>query len=315
MALFGLSWKWKQKNMLKNKRWMNVLVIMAANFLLAFSSAFFLIPMNIVNGGMNGLSLIFFSWFAIPVDLTTAILAWSFFFIGLIILGKKFSAQTFLATILYPIFLFLLIRFVGPEWIGFSIDIDTHRLLASIFGGSLVGIGIGMSFLVGGSTGGFDVVMLIGQRYFDWKASVTSFLIDAIIIVIGMFTFGIISGLYGVISTVLTSVMIELVFVGLSKVYLVTIVSNKHQVINQFIIDKLSRGSTIYQAKGGYLKQTQDVIQVAIQRQEYYVLKQMVAETDPSAFVIITQARAILGLGFDPLSVALPTFNKKGKQA
>lgn len=301
--------------MLKNKRWMNVLVIMAANFLLAFASAFFLIPMNIVNGGMTGLSLIFFSWFAIPVDITTAILAWSFFFVGLIVLGKKFSAQTLLATILYPIFLFLLIRFIGPDWIGFSIEEETHRLLASVFGGSLVGLGIGMSFLVGGSTGGFDVVMLIGQRYFDWKASVSSFVIDAVIILFGMFTFGIITGLYGVIATVLTSMMIELVFVGLSKVYLVTIVSRQHESINQFIIDKLSRGSTIYQAKGGYLQQPQHVIQVAIQRQEYFLLKQMIAEKDPSAFVMITQARAILGLGFDPLAVALPTFKKKGKIA
>ena len=299
--------------MLKNKRWMNILVISVANFLLAFASAFFLIPMNIVNGGMTGVSLIFFSWFAIPVDLTTAILAWSFFFVGLIILGKKFSAQTFLATILYPVFLFLLIRFIGTDWIGFSIEEETHRLLAGVFGGSLVGLGVGMSFLVGGSTGGFDVVMLIGQRYFDWKASVTSFIIDAVIIAIGMFTFGIISGLYGVVSTVLSSVMIELVFAGLSKVYLVTIVSSQHQLINQFILDKLSRGSTIYKAKGGYLQQPQEVIQVAIQRQEYFALKQMIAQTDPTAFVMITQARSILGLGFDPLSVSLPTFKKKGK--
>jgi uncharacterized membrane-anchored protein YitT (DUF2179 family) len=301
--------------MLKNKHLLNVIVIAIANFLLAFASAFFLIPMNIVNGGMTGLSLIFFSWFAIPVEITTAILAWSFFFLGLVVLGKKFSAQTFLATILYPIFLFLLLRFVGADWIGFSIEEETHRLLASVFGGSLVGLGIGMSFLVGGSTGGFDVVMLIGQRYFDWKASVTSFVIDAVIIAIGMFTFGIITGLYGVISTVLTSVMIELVFVGLSKVYLVTIVSSQHQLINQFIIDKLSRGSTIYQAKGGYLKQAQEVIQVAIQRQEYFLLKQMVANIDPSAFVMITQARTILGLGFDPLASALPISKKKGKVA
>jgi uncharacterized membrane-anchored protein YitT (DUF2179 family) len=271
--------------------------------------------MNIVNGGMTGLSLIFFSWFEIPVDLTTAILAWSFFLLGLMILGKKFSAQTLLATIFYPIFLFLLIRFIGTDWIGFSIEEETHRLLASVFGGSLVGLGIGMSFLVGGSTGGFDVVMLIGQRYFDWKASVSSFVIDVVIIAIGMFTFGIITGLYGVIATVLTSVMIELVFVGLSKVYLVTIISSQHALINQFIIDKLSRGSTIYQAKGGYLQQPQNVIQVAIQRQEYFLLKQMIAEKDPLAFVMITQARAILGLGFDPLSVSLPSFKKKGKMA
>jgi uncharacterized membrane-anchored protein YitT (DUF2179 family) len=299
----------------KNNRLKNILVIAVANFLLAFASAFFLIPMNIVNGGMTGLSLIFFAWFAFPVDVTTAFLAWSFFFVGLVILGKKFSAQTLLATILYPIFLFLLIRLVGIDFIGFDIEDETHRLLASLFGGSLVGLGIGMSFLVGGSTGGFDVIMLIGQRYFDWKASISSFVIDVVIILLGMFTFGIVSGLYGVISTVLTSVLIELVFVGLSKVYLVTIVSSKHVLINQFIIDKLSRGSTIYAAKGGYLNQPQEVIQVAIQRQEYFALKQMIAQTDPSAFVMITQARSILGLGFDPLSVALPTFKKGGKKS
>ncbi len=299
--------------MQKNKKWVNVFIIVIANLLLAIASAFFLVPLNIVNGGMNGLALIFDFWFGWPVELTTAILAWSFFLVGLIFIGKTFSAQTFLATILYPLFFFLLLRYVGPNWIGFDADQETHRLLAAIFGGSLVGIGIGMSFLAGGSTGGFDVVMLLGQRFFEWKASITSFAIDVVIIVLGMFTFTIVSGLYGVISTVVTSVMIELVFVGLSKVYLVTIISKEHHVINQFIIEKLERGSTLYPAKGGYSQQPIQVIQVAIQRQEYYALKQFISQKDPSAFVMISQARSILGLGFDPLSAPLPSFKKKAK--
>ncbi len=299
--------------MQKNKKWVNVFIIVIANLLLAIASAFFLVPLNIVNGGMNGLALIFDFWFGWPVELTTAILAWSLFLVGLIFIGKTFSAQTFLATILYPLFFFLLLRYVGPNWIGFDADQETHRLLAAIFGGSLVGIGIGMSFLAGGSTGGFDVVMLLGQRFFEWKASITSFAIDVVIIVLGMFTFSIVSGLYGVISTVVTSVMIELVFVGLSKVYLVTIISKEHHVINQFIIEKLERGSTLYPAKGGYSQQPIQVIQVAIQRQEYYALKQFIGQKDPSAFVMISQARSILGLGFDPLSTPLPSFKKKAK--
>ncbi len=297
--------------MLKNNNLRNIILIIFANLLLAFASALFFVPMHIVNGGMSGLSLVFLSWFNIPVDVTTAILAWSFFFIGLIFLGKTFTAQTFLATLLYPIFFFLLVRYVDPLWIGFSPEEETHRLLASIFGGGLVGLGMGISFLAGGSTGGFDVIMMLGQKFYEWKASVTSLVIDIVIIGLGMFTFGIVVGLYGVIATVVNSIMIEIVFVGLSRVYLVTIVSSKPKEINQFIIEKLERGSTIYMAKGGFKQQPLEVIQVAIQRREYFLLKQKIAEVDPSAFVMINQARAVLGLGFNPLTHSVPTLKKK----
>jgi len=297
--------------MQKNNTFRNTMMIVIANALLAFASALFFVPMNIVNGGMNGLSLVFLSWFNIPVDVTTAILAWSLFLVGLVFLGKTFTAQTFLSTLLYPIFFFILVRYVDPNWIGFSPEEETHRLLASIFGGGLVGLGMGLSFLAGGSTGGFDIVIMLGQKFYEWKASVTSLVIDVIIIGLGMFTFGIVVGLYGVIATIVNSIMIEVVFVGLSRVYLVTIVSSKPKDINQFIIEKLERGSTIYMAKGGFKQQPLEVIQVAIQRREYFLLKQKIADLDPSAFVMINQARAVLGLGFNPLTVSIPSLKKK----
>ncbi|MFZ9139690.1 MAG: YitT family protein [Bacilli bacterium] len=297
--------------MQRNNLIRNSLLIIIANFLLAFASALFFVPMNIVSGGMNGVSLIFYSWFAIPVELTTAMLAWFLFFIGLIFLGKTFTAQTFLSTLLYPIFFFIFVRYVDPTWIGFSPEEETHRLLASIFGGGLVGLGMGLAFLAGGSTGGFDIVMMLGQKFYEWKASVTSLVIDIVIIGLGMFTFGIVVGLYGVMATIVNSIMIEIVFVGLSKVYLVTIVSTKSKDINQFIIEKLERGSTIFPAKGGFKQQPLDVIQVAIQRREYFALKQHIATVDPTAFVMINQARAVLGLGFNPLHTPLPSLKKK----
>ena len=297
--------------MQKNNTFRNTMMIVIANALLAFASALFFVPMNIVNGGMNGLSLVFLSWFNMPVDVTTAILAWSLFLVGLVFLGKTFTAQTFLSTLLYPIFFFILVRYVDPNWIGFSPEEETHRLLASIFGGGLVGLGMGLSFLAGGSTGGFDIVIMLGQKFYEWKASVTSLVIDVIIIGLGMFTFGIVVGLYGVIATIVNSIMIEVVFVGLSRVYLVTIVSSKPKDINQFIIEKLERGSTIYMAKGGFKQQPLEVIQVAIQRREYFLLKQKIAEVDPTAFVMINQARAVLGLGFNPLTVSIPSLKKK----
>lgn len=302
--------------MQKNKTIINVLLIIAANALLAMASALFFLPLGIVNGGMNGVSIIVLEWFDLPVEITTALLAWGFFFLGLLFLGKRFSAQTLVATIVYPIVFFLLVRFDGPSWIGFQVEEETHRLIAAIMGGSLVGVGMGLSFLAGGSTGGFDVLMLLFQRFFEWKASVTSFLIDAVIILLGMFTFGIINGFYGIIATVLTSVMIEVVFAGLSRVYLVNIISSKSKEINQFIGEKLERGSTIFLAKGGYQQKPLEVIQVAILRREYFLLKDQIASLDPQAFVIINQARTVLGLGFHPLKMPLPNlFQKKEKQA
>lgn len=285
-----------------NMKWIkNIIIVIVANGLLAFGAAFFLVPMNIVNGGMSGVSLLLLSWFQWPVELTNALLSWFFFILGFILLGKSFSAKTLVSTILYPIFFFIFLRFIGSEWIGLEMDNETHRLLASLFGGSFVGVGIGMSFLAGGSTGGFDVVMLAGQKYAEWKPSLSSFVIDAVIIFLGMITFGVLTGLYGILSTVATSIMMELVFTGLSRIYTVTVISKEHQKINQFIIEKLERGSTLYPAKGGYSQQPLEVIQVAIQRQEYFLLKQMISQVDPNAFVMIAQARSIHGLGFDPL--------------
>jgi uncharacterized membrane-anchored protein YitT (DUF2179 family) len=287
--------------MLKNSWLKHTLMITLGNGLLAIASAFFLIPLRIVNGGMNGIAIVLNAWLAWPIDITTAVMAWSLFFLGYVFLGKSFSIRTFLATILYPIFLFIFLRFVGENLLGFSLTNDTHILLASIFGGGLIGVGVGLSFLAGGSTGGFDVVMLMGQKYAGWKPSIISLFIDGIIIVLGMITYGVIAGLFGILSTIITSWMIEMIFAGYARVYMTTIISSKPLEINRYILESLERGSTIYPAKGGYSQQPLDVIQVAVNRQEFFLLKQKIAQVDPQAFVMMHPAQSIHGLGFNPL--------------
>jgi uncharacterized membrane-anchored protein YitT (DUF2179 family) len=298
----------------KKIRYKQILLIAFGNGLLAIASAFFLIPLRIVNGGMNGIAIVVNAWLSWPIDLTTAGLAWFLFFLGFIFLGKSFSIRTLLATILYPIFLFLLLRFVGEEFLGFSITNDTHILLASIFGGGLVGIGIGVSFLAGGSTGGFDVVMLMGEKYAGWKPSITSLVMDGFIIGLGMLTYGVIAGLFGILSTMITSWMIEMIFAGYARVYMTTIISSKPQVINRYILDQLERGSTLYPAKGGYSQQALEVIQVAVNREEFFRLKQFIASVDDQAFVMMHPAQTIHGLGFNPLMLP-PLVKSKPKKA
>lgn len=292
----------------------NVVMIIIGNIIFAFASAFFLVPMKIVNGGMSGVGIILQELFDTPITITTTVLAWGFFLLGLILLGKKFTATTLLATIVYPLALFIFIEFVGVDLIGFSIDSDAHKLLASFFGGAFVGIGVALTFLAGGSTGGFDVITLSFHKFFEVKASVTSLIIDGIIITAGIFVFSTINSLYGIISIIASAVMIELIFVGFSQTYFVTIISEKHEVINQYIIRELERGSTFVPVQGGYSLKPYQMIQVAISRAEYFELKEMIASVDPLAFVVFSQVRSINGLGFNPFPVSAKSVSKGTKK-
>jgi uncharacterized membrane-anchored protein YitT (DUF2179 family) len=278
----------------------SISILIFANILLAFGTTFFLAPLNIVNGGLSGIAIIFKELWQWDLDVTTAILAWVLFALGWVTLGKSFSLKTFLATITYPLFVFVFIRFLGVDLLGFEVDNDVHRLLASLFGGSLVGLGVALAFLAGGSTGGVDVIILLLKKWFDVGTSQSAFVLDVIIIGFGMLVFGLINGLYGVLSTVMSSVVIELVFVGGSKMYWVTIISKQAKTIQTFIHDSLERGSTIVHAVGGFSQKPFEMIQVAIHRQDYYALKEHISRIDPKAFVIFSQARAIHGEGFDP---------------
>jgi len=287
------------------------LLIFLGNVMLAFSSAFFLVPMQIVNGGMNGVALILFTIYQWPIDLTTLIMAWSFFILGIFLLGKEFSLKTISATVIYPLFLFIFLRFFPTNIFEFILENDTHRLLAAIFGGALVGLGVALSFLAGGSTGGFDVIVLSLKKFLEVKVSISSLMIDTLIIMAGMTTFSLLLGLYGIISIVVSALMIELVFVGFSKTYFVTIISKESLKINAFILQTLERGSTLIPAKGGYSEAAFELIQVAINRSEYFTLKQFIATVDSKAFVVFSQVRSINGQGFEPFTLTSPLGKKK----
>ena len=298
-----------------HKQWIvSFLQLLVANLLLAIGATFFLAPLNIVNGGLSGLAIIFKASFNWDLDFTTAIFAWLLFLLGWVTLGKSFTMKTLFATITYPLFVTLFIRFIGIDILAFEAANDVHRLLASLFGGAFVGLGVSLAFLAGGSTGGVDVLILLSKRWFDWNTSVMAFVIDVIIIGAGIVVFGFYNGLFGILSTVVSSIVIELVFVGGSKMYWVTIISNHTEPLLTYIHETLSRGSTIVSATGGYTKKPYNVIQVAIARQDYFQLKQAVSERDPKAFVIFTQARSIHGEGFDPFPLSPIRKLAKGKK-
>jgi len=287
---------------MKKKILLPIIQLLLANAILGVGTVFFLVPMQVVNGGLSGIALVVNEEFGFPIDLMTAILAWVLFIIGFLTLGKTFALKTLLATITYPLFVFIFLRLIGQDIIGFDLDEPIHRLLAAIFGGGFVGLGVALAFLAGGSTGGVDVIILLAKKLFDIKTSVTSFFVDVIVIMLGMLVFGLLIGLYGIISTIISSLVIELVFVGFSRSYQLDIISTQWEKINDYILHHMKRGSTIVPIRGGYTLKEKYQIQVIIPRTEYFALKQMIATIDADAFVVIHQVRTVFGEGFDQLA-------------
>ncbi len=289
----------------------NAGLIVLGSLIIAVSTGMFLVPGNIINGGLSGIAIILKAVWQIPVDITVGILSVFLFILGWVILGKKFSFNTLISTIVYPIALSFILRVIPENPIGFDTGNDMHLLLAAIFGGALLGLGVALTFLAGGSTGGVDVLYFIFKKYFDVKQSVSSFTIDATIIGSGMFAIGIIPGFYGIISAFISAMVIEMVFIGLSSSFLGTIISTKSDEINRFILQDLERGSTIIPVKGGYAGVDYKMIQVAFDRKELAKLKEFIAEVDPKAFAIFTNVKSINGYGFEPFPQRLNGRNKK----
>ena len=179
------------------KRIINSLVIILGDFLLAVGIGLFILPYNIDNGGVTGISVIFNKLFDPAIFIS--ILNWILFFVGWIFLKKEFAVKTLLSTLVYPVFLNVLYHSSLAEVMKTDIN---DPLLAAILGSVLVGVGLGLVYKVGGSSGGLDVISVMLNKYKGIKISLSTFMLDSIIVLVGTFTVSIGAGLYGIIAII-----------------------------------------------------------------------------------------------------------------
>ena len=197
----------EEKNKKVLKSFWSIVNILFGTFLLALGDGIFLVPFSIVSGGISGISILLSSAGFLTVDIWSYIIMWSLFFLGVIFLGLKFSLSTLISTIFFPIFLSLILRTnIATGLIslllhdGMSIInnngniivsnlelMDVGRLLViGVIGGSLAGLGCGVTFNGGGSTGGLDILVFIINKYTNIKTSVLSFTLDGLIVFSGI---------------------------------------------------------------------------------------------------------------------------------
>ena len=286
----------------------NLALVIVGTLILAFGCAIFVVPFDLVTGGVTGLSIIIdhITKSAIPIDILIGVITWGLFFLGLFFLGWDFAIKTLASTIVYPMSISLFLHLVSPDVLGgvFYIQGSTHAdialIISALFGGLCVGTGCALTFLGGGSTGGVDIIAFILCKYFKkWKSSNVIFIIDATTVVLGLFVIGdLILTLLGIIAAWVAAMVIDKVFIGRGQAYTAQIVTDKPDEINLAIRHEVIRTTTIYTAIGGYSGQEKTVVSVTFTMRQYALLMNIIKRIDPTAFVTITRAHEINGEGF-----------------
>ena len=287
----------------------NILIIIVGTLILAFGTSLFMLPYDLVTGGVSGYAIVLTQIIPpeiLSVELIITILTWTMFFLGLIVLGKSFAMKTLISTIVYPIGVALFSNITNENFLGGFFNLNTSEysgvgvLLAALFSGVLVGLGCALSFLGGGSTGGVDVIAFVICKIFKrLRSSVVIFVVDASAVLLGMFVIkDFVISLLGIVSAFVAALVVDKVFIGGSKAFVAHIVTEKPEEINKLVIEKLDRTSTVIEAKGGYSGADKKMLMVSFSMNEYAELMNIINKTDKDAFMTVNQAHAINGEGW-----------------
>ncbi|MBE6584242.1 MAG: YitT family protein [Ruminococcaceae bacterium] len=302
-----MKFKYSKADVLQKAK--SILLVMLGTVILAFGTSVFLLPFDLVTGGVSGYSIVIKTLLPfefITKEMIIAVLTWSLFVLGFIILGRSFAMKSLISTIVYPIATAAFSGLRSPEFMNgfFRLEDSVHSgiaiLLAAIFSGVFVGLGCALSFLGGGSTGGVDVIAFTLCKIFKKaKSSVTIFIVDASAVVLGMFIIGdFIVSLLGIVSAFIAAMVIDKVFVGGDKAFVAHIVTDKSEELNEQIRERLDRTTTLFNVTGGYSGERKTVVMVSFTMAQYAELMAIVTKLDKNAFMTINRAHEINGEGW-----------------
>ncbi len=265
--------------------------MIVGNAICAFSVACFALPYNMVVSGVSGIARIVKAGTGVEVAVTVAVLNIAFFIAGALVLGKKFAASTAVGTFAFPFFLGI---FQNLEMLQHLVD---DPMLAAVCAGVLDGVGLGLVIRIGGSTGGIDIPSIILNKKLGWKTGTVMSAIDIIIFLIQIpvtDTNGIILGiLYALIYSV---VMNRIILMSQGGVQIL-IWSSRIDEINERLL-QIGFGTTLFRARGGYLREDKEVICCAASNRTFNQVKRAALSIDSQAFITVTEMNEVSGNGF-----------------
>lgn len=275
--------------------------IVAGTLAVASGYVFFITPYKIVPGGVYGLAIVLHYMLGLPVGITALAFNIPLTIIGIRILGPRFGTKTIVGFVLTSFFVELLTYLHGNNPL-----VPNDALVSSIFGGVLIGAGVGLIFKAKATSGGSDVIAMILSKYTKMPIAQMMMAVDSMIVLTGFIAFGDWRiPLYSWITIFVMGKVIDTVLTGVTYDKTLFIISDKYEEIRSTVLNDIHRGGTILDGKGMYNGAEKKIIFTVVNRRELAILEEIINQIDPHAFLTVFDANEILGKGFKSLSEKL----------
>lgn len=274
------------------KDWLWELGTVVGSTMFALGFALFLEPYGMSPGGISGLAMVLVHLLDVgSVGTFTILINLPLFLLGGLKIGKRFFVGSLIGMLFSSVLIDLFAVFQAPE---------VEPLVGVLYGGGLCGLGLGIVFIIGSSTGGSDIlVRLLKLRWRNVPIGQISLCFDAFVIVLtGLVYRDITSALYTGLAVFVTSQVIDMVVYRFDFSKVALIITKEHEKVAQVISDKLERGATFLYGQGTYSRTDTKVVLTAVKKQQLAELKDLVVAIDPDAFIIVQEAHQVLGDGF-----------------
>ena len=257
-------------------------------FVVAFSFNLFILPSNIVYG-VSGIGVIL-NKYGINPSVTILVGEISLLLLSFIVLGVNKTKNSIIGSILYPIFVELTTYLTKYINVG-----DVEPILLALFGAVISGFGFGLIFKSGYTTGGTDILNQIVSKYGKMTLGNAMLFTDGLIILCGVFTFGVSKIMYSIINLYIVSMMTDKVMIGISSTKSFFIITSHESEIKKFIMRELGVGVTLLEGNGAFTGNRQKVLMCVIPTREYFIAKEGIHEIDPNAFFVVADAYEVYG--------------------
>ena len=264
---------------------------------IAFAWSGFMIPLKIVSGGLAGISVLLSSEFGWNIGLTTLMLNGFLILLAIKIIGASFGVKTMYGAVLFSALLTVLVP-LFPE------PVVSDRFMATVLGGIIAGVGGGIVFVNGGSSGGTDIIAMIINHYKNISLGRLLMMVDAVIISSSYFVYGSVETIaYGFVTLSITAYTVDMIITGDKQSVQFLIISAKYQELADAIIIKANRGVTILNGSGGFTGNDVKVLMVMARKNESTSILKIVQEVDPEAFLTMGSVMGVYGQGFDKIRI------------
>nr|WP_280518479.1 YitT family protein [Lederbergia wuyishanensis] len=281
-------------NVLGGIKFKNIFFILLGAAIFSFGIVHFNMQNNLAEGGFTGITLLLYFVFNIDPSISNLILNVPLFFVGWKLLGSKSFIYTIIGTLSVSLFLFIFQKY------QISIPLNGDLFLAALFAGVFIGIGLGITFRYGGTTGGVDIIARLFLKYKGFSMGRTMFMFDAIVITASLLTYlNHVQAMYTLVAVFVGARVIDFMQEGSYAARGAMIISElQHEKIADEILMQMGRGVTVLRGYGSFTKQNKEVLYCVVAKNEIVNLKRIVNAIDPHAFVSVTVVHDVMGEGF-----------------